>query len=191
MNAAPAPKNVKPSFPWLAPLPASIACLMLSVILVGGYWFSNRKVSEKLVGRVRLAISERRFDDARPILVEWKSQWPADPEPYYLQGKIAVAEDRPKEAMEAIQKAFDLGIDSERIRILQAIILARSGKFEQAEAPLRKAFDAATGPEPDIDEALARVYLGTFRLLNAATVIDRWTKDAPGDARPYLWRIEE
>lgn len=190
MKATPITKNENSSHRWLKPLIVSIASLILVAVLAGGYWLGSRMVSEYRAGRARLAIVERRFDDARLILTKWKSQWPRDPEPYYLQAKIDVAEDHPKEALVSCEKAIELGIDIERIHVLQAIIFARSGNFERAEASLRKAFDGATGPEPDIDEALARVYLGTFRLVDAATVIDRWTKDAPEDARPYLWRIE-
>ena len=29
--------------------------------------------------------------------------------------------------------------------------------------------------------------LGTYRLGEARLVIDRWMRDAPADARPYLW----
>jgi tetratricopeptide (TPR) repeat protein len=37
---------------------------------------------------------------------------------------------------------------------------------------------------------LARSYLGAFRLAEAAAVLDRWSRQAPQDARPYLLRTE-
>ena len=38
--------------------------------------------------------------------------------------------------------------------------------------------------------ALVRIYLGSFRLADAGTVLDRWAHDVPRDARPYLLRTE-
>ena len=39
-------------------------------------------------------------------------------------------------------------------------------------------------------EALARLYLESFRLNDAAAVLDRWMRDAPNDAAPYLLQAE-
>jgi tetratricopeptide (TPR) repeat protein len=50
--------------------------------------------------------------------------------------------------------------------------------------------ESAEQPDPEADEALARVYLQSYQMQRAAIVLDRWMKEAPDDARPYLWRTE-
>ena len=60
----------------------------------------------------------------------------------------------------------------------------------EAEPVLRRILEASRTPDPEAAEALARVYLETYRFHEAAAVIDRWIRDAPDDAKPYLWRTE-
>jgi tetratricopeptide (TPR) repeat protein len=45
-------------------------------------------------------------------------------------------------------------------------------------------------PDPGVDEALARLYLKSYRLARARAVIERWIQDAPNDGRPLLWLTE-
>ena len=49
---------------------------------------------------------------------------------------------------------------------------------------------ASAAPDPEADEALARIFLESYRLEPAARVIERWIRDAPRDGKPYLWLTE-
>ena len=62
--------------------------------------------------------------------------------------------------------------------------------MSEAEPLLRRALDSSPNPDPDVAEALTRLYLGTFRLGEAAAVLDRWHREVPDDARPYLLQTE-
>ena len=73
---------------------------------------------------------------------------------------------------------------------LGGLLLARTNQTSKAEPFLRRAFDERVGPDPEVALALVRIYLGSFRLADAGTVLDRWARDVPGDARPYLLRTE-
>jgi len=70
------------------------------------------------------------------------------------------------------------------------MINARLGRHAEAEPVLRQAFQDAQAPDPQLDDALARVYLETFDLVRAAWVLDRFVREAPEDPKPHLWRAE-
>src|SRR5206468_90013 len=87
-------------------------------------------------------------------------------------------------------RAGALGYPPEAIGRLRGLVLARAGRPEAAEPLLRSAWEHARGPDPEVAEALARIYLETFRLDRAAAVLDRWAREVPADPRPCLWRTE-
>jgi Flp pilus assembly protein TadD len=73
---------------------------------------------------------------------------------------------------------------------LRGLLLARTHQTTQAEPVLQQAMDRPDRVDPDVAEALARIYLGEFRLSRAAGVLDRWTRDWPDDARPFFLQTE-
>jgi tetratricopeptide (TPR) repeat protein len=83
-----------------------------------------------------------------------------------------------------------MGHPRESLARLRGLALARTNQTSQAEPLLRQAFDESRTVDPEVAEALARIYLGTFRLTAAGSVLDRWIREAAGDARPYLLRTE-
>ncbi|HEV3120745.1 MAG TPA: tetratricopeptide repeat protein, partial [Isosphaeraceae bacterium] len=83
-----------------------------------------------------------------------------------------------------------LGFPSDQIGRLHAIVLSRVGRYAEAEPILLGALAETREPDPEVEEALARVYLETYRLKQAEQVIRRWMIDAPADATPYLWLTE-
>jgi predicted Zn-dependent protease len=153
------------------------------------YGFGVRRV-EAVARQARSAVAERRLDQARQRLDEWIALRPRAAEPYYLRALVEVIADRPRPALDALRQALDRGYDKGACEILYAVLLARGGKHNEAEPVLRAALDRGSGPHPEVEEALARIYLASFRLNAAAEAIDRWLKDAPDDPRPYLWRNE-
>jgi Flp pilus assembly protein TadD len=64
------------------------------------------------------------------------------------------------------------------------------GRHEEAEALLRPLLATSTAPDSEADEALARSALETFRFGAASEAIERWRRDAPHAAKPYLWRAD-
>jgi tetratricopeptide (TPR) repeat protein len=146
----------------------------------------SRTEAERLA--VRQALAARRFDVARQILERWIDRRPGAGEPYHLLAKLEMAQDRPGPALEAMGRASALGYPAEPLNVLRAVLEARGGNYKNAEPILRRAFAEGHGPEPEVDEELARIFLADYRFAQAAEVIARWMKDAPGDPRPYLWR---
>lgn len=72
----------------------------------------------------------------------------------------------------------------------RALALVAQGRFAEAEAPLVRIVNDLDRVDPEADEALARVFLQTYKLDLAARVLRKWMRDAPEDARPYLWHTE-
>ena len=87
-------------------------------------------------------------------------------------------------------RARELGYDWAPLARLRGLLLARANQPSEAEPLLRQAFDGSHKADPEVANALARLYLGTFRLGEAAAILDRWSREVPGDARPYLLQTE-
>jgi Flp pilus assembly protein TadD len=87
-------------------------------------------------------------------------------------------------------RARDLGYPDAKLERVLAIWLARIGRFAEAEPILTRFYGEQAGSDPAVDEALARIYLKTYRLSRAKAAIRRWMDDAPTDGRPFLWLTE-
>jgi tetratricopeptide (TPR) repeat protein len=138
----------------------------------------------------RQAFAARDFVQARLITQAWLEARPTSGEAHYYRARLALVEDRPRDAVEAMQEAKKQGFDEESLRCLRAILQARTGQFGSAEPVLRQAYDREVEPRPEIACELARVYLKTFRLSEAARVIERWQTLDQSDPRPYMWSNE-
>ena len=138
----------------------------------------------------REAVAGRRVDEARGLLDRWDDLGPRGGEPDYYRALLEVQADRPVEALDALRRSLDRGHPEEPLMILHAVLLARSGRLEQAEPVLIRAFDGEAEPRAEVAEALSLIYLKTFRLAGAARVLESWMKVAPEDPRPYLRRNE-
>lgn len=144
---------------------------------------SRRKAEE-----VRVLLAARRYDEAERRIETWAAAAPRDGQADYYRALLELKRDRPVEALEAMRRALDHGYPRESVDILHAIILARAGKFQEAEPRLLPAFVQRAEPAAEIAEGMARIYLGTYRLGEASQALERWMAVAPRDARPYLWR---
>ena len=133
---------------------------------------------------------EGRYDRAEEALGRWLSASPGSVEAHLLKGRVAVARNRLAEAAGELKLAISLGGKPDDLLLLRALIAAKAGRHIEAEPALRRAFDEAREPDRQVDEALGRVYLETYDLKRAASVLDRWADDFPDDARPHLWRAE-
>ncbi len=168
------------------------AVLVLTLALVASAlpWLRHGREVERDAEIVRQAIALGRFDRARDPLDRWLRARPGSAEAHAMLGQVALADGDLAEVTRCMNQARTLGWPREKLERLHAITLARIGRHAEAEAILTRARRPRSEPDPMIDEALARVYLKTYRLGEARDVIRRWMEQAPGDARPYLWLTE-
>jgi tetratricopeptide (TPR) repeat protein len=140
--------------------------------------------------RVSAAISEGRLDDAASLLDPWVERQPNSPAAQALLGRLLLAREKPQEALAAFSRAQSLGHPQEALEGPVGVILARSGRHADAEPHLLRARERSTVPDPDIEEALARVFMDSFRFGPALDAVGRWIEAAPHAATPWIWRAE-
>ncbi len=136
------------------------------------------------------AVAERKYDLAQSYLDKMLASDPKSASAYYLKAELEIARDRPDEAMSGMRKALELGYANPPIEVLRAILLARAGKFQEAEPILIQAYSKGESPKAGIAEGLSRIFLGRLRLAEASKAIEAWMQADPLDDRPYLWRNE-
>lgn len=172
-------------WPWVL-----AGAALATLAIVSGFLYRSRLQAKAEARAVEGALAARRFDEARRRIESLAAGPRQKGEADYYRAWLEVALDRPAEAMASIRKAIDAGYPREPVMVLRAVLQARAGQFDEAEPLLRRASERYAEPRPEIAEALARIYLATFRFADAARQLDRWAEAAPEDARPYLWRNE-
>ncbi len=136
----------------------------------------------------RTALAAGRFEDARPILERWVELRPGSAEAHYLRARVALALGRRDDLSESMRLAQKLGLSADQLALLRALVDVQFGRYVQAREPLRREFDRAETPDPQLDEGLARVYMETYDFPNALKVLERWIRDAPDHPEPHVWR---
>lgn len=154
------------------------------------YFLYFRSVRAERAEKARTAVVAGRYGEADALLTAWLRAEPDSPEAVFLQGRVAVARGGLPEAAEAVKRLQALGADPAEIRLLHALLSAKAGRVADALPVLRRAADESTRPDRLLGELLAKSYLETFDLTNAAAVLDRWASDFPDDPKPHLWRAE-
>ncbi len=138
----------------------------------------------------RRALAEGRLDEAAAALERWLDASPDSPEAHYFKARLAWKRQDPGTVHDEIERARALGYSQVQMAGLMGLLMARTNQSAAAEPYLREAIDNGRPLDPEVAEALARIYLGTFRLNEAGSVLDRWARAVPADARPYLLRTE-
>ncbi len=169
-----------------------LAGLMLAGALI---WPIAAKVRDhRAVARAaeaaRAAIVSGRFRDAAAPLACYLKARPESAEAHALAAQLALEKGKLDEVTDELNRARALGYPQPKLERLHAVTLARIGRYAEAEPILVRLFEGSSGPDPVVDEALARLYLMTYRLQQAEQVIRRWIDDAPRDGRPFLWLTE-
>ena len=182
-------KQRRPCLWWRVRWPLGIAIVLA---LIGGtiVWLRGRRAVELEAQAVRSALAAGRPSAAREPLLRWVRARPASAEAHALMAELALAEDRMDDVKPAFEKARSLGYPEAKLERLRAIWYVRIGRYAEAEPILARLWTEAETPDAVIDEALARIYLKTYRLARARAVIRRWIEDAPTDGRPFLWLTE-
>jgi tetratricopeptide (TPR) repeat protein len=174
-----------------AVLVAATALLLVVILAVVSYIrVQDRRRAAELARTVMEALEARRLDEAGERVERWAARRPRDIEPDYLRARLAVERNDSASALAAIRRAHLRGYPEAPLTVLSAVLQARAGQYEAAEPVLRRALASSTAPRAAIAEGLTRIYLGTFRLTEAARTVDQWMEASPGDARPYLCRNE-
>ncbi len=163
---------------------------ILATGLLAGYAGYRSFQTEQLAAPVRRAFAEARFEEAREPLRHWIEARPTSGEAQYYRAWLGLVDDRPNETATAFRRAADLGYDRRPLEIIRAIYQARAHQTQAAEPILLKAFEEQSEPRAEVARELARIYLETYRLTQAAPAIERYRELRPSDPQPYLWRIE-
>lgn len=139
---------------------------------------------------VAVAFAAGRLDEAKAQLEFWRRRRPRAVEPILWRCRLAIREGRNDDAVAAWNEARQRGGNGPELALLGAILQVRAAKYSEAEPVLRGAWQRAPTFDRDLGEALARLYLETFRLGSAREVLDRWAEAVPDDPKPWLWRAE-
>jgi tetratricopeptide (TPR) repeat protein len=137
-----------------------------------------------------LALEQGRIDEAAAALERWLRSAPDSADAHYLKARIAWIQNDPSTVDRELTQAERLGYSWNQLARLRGLLLARGSQKSEAEAMLRWQFNHSSKPDSEVAEALARLYLGTYRLGDAAAVLDRWMREVPSDARPYLLQAD-
>lgn len=169
-----------------------LGAVVVIIAMLGGAALLARDgiLVERKARLARRALADGRLSEARQLIDRWLRVQPRSPEAHFLKARVALAEGDSEEVSRQLTQARELGYSRFQLERIDAIIKAHSGKYTEAEPVLARVFRQAEEPDPEVDEALALVYLRTYRLSQAQRVLDRWIRDAPNDAKPYLWYTE-
>jgi Tfp pilus assembly protein PilF len=161
------------------------------VVLAGAGWFVYGRIAvERDAADARLAVAAGRFEKAVEPLTRWLDAQPSSAEAHYLKARLALARKDGKEAAAELAVAQSLGYPQIEIDRIDGLVKAGNNRSEEAEPLLAGVFNQASAPDPEVDEALTRIYLQSYKLQQAARVLARWMRDAPRDPKPYLWHTE-
>jgi predicted Zn-dependent protease len=172
--------------PWRVALAGAGAILFV----LGARWIYQELTYGRAARAASRAVAEGRWQEAREPLGRWLRAQPESAEANFLLAKVWFHENRLSDALKALDRARHNGYSELPVDRLRGLTLARAGRSTEAVSLLRRAWEAARTPDPELDQALAKVYLETFHLGAAAEVIERWIRDAPADPKPFLWRSE-
>jgi Flp pilus assembly protein TadD len=86
---------------------------------------------------------------------------------------------QPDKAIESLNRAVAISPDSINGQLWLGIVLTRSGKHAEAEAPLKKALQLGGNQIPDVHMYLAQVYSNTKRYKEAADELEIFLKVDP------------
>jgi predicted Zn-dependent protease len=160
-------------------------------LLAGVILLSRREIATRLDAQaVRLAVDAGRHSEASGPLRRLLEARPDDAEAHYLKARVMLGLGHPEETLTELERARSLNYPVTLVEGLRGIVLARTGRYAEAEPLLLRLSEESPKLDPEVEEALTRTYLATFQFTPALAAIDRWIRAAPGDPRPYLWRTE-
>ena len=177
---------------WRRGRPIVLSALVATAGIVVLWFFLGRaRALEFQEARVaRAAIAAGRFDAARAPLARWLAAQPRSAEAHVVSAELALADGDLARVTRELNAARDLGCPRDALERVHVLVLVRLKRFAEAEPLIERQRALSNHPDPALDEALARFYLGTYRMPQAEVVLLRWAREAPGDGRPFLWLTE-
>jgi tetratricopeptide (TPR) repeat protein len=158
-------------------------------------WVLALKIQEYLrvdrdAGAARAAVLAGKFYDAREPATRWLRARPNSADAHLIMAQLALEEGDLGKVTDELNRAQSLGYPKAGLDRVHAITLARMGRYAEAEPILTQLYHPETTPDAAVAQALARVYMMTYRLRQAESAIRQWMSAAPRDGRPYLWLTE-
>ncbi|MDR3622938.1 MAG: tetratricopeptide repeat protein [Paludisphaera borealis] len=150
---------------------------------------SHEAAREREKAAATAALSQGKFDAAATHLNRWLAIDPRSAEAHALSAQVALETGDLGRVSSELNEARALGFPEPGLERVHALVLARMGRFGEAEPILTREL-ARTPDAAAVLEALALVYLKTYRLHDAEALITRWMRVQPDAARPYVWRAE-
>ena len=138
----------------------------------------------------RRAFAERRYEAGPRTPEELARSAPSLGGGPLLPGLAGPGGQPPGRGRDEAARRQELGFDRYALEVLQAIYQSRGGRINDAEPMLRRAYDRIGGARAEVARELARIYLTTYRLTQAAEVVERYRALMPADPQPYLWSTE-
>jgi len=167
-----------------------LVAVVFTMASLAAVWLYVQMADRRDAQTVRHALEQGQLDKASRVLEHWLGNRPQAAEAYYLKARLAWARNDLPTAQQGLARARALGYPVGQLLELRGLLLARTNQTAEAEPLLRKAAETARQIDPDVAEALVRIYLGEFRLRRAAEILDRWLREWPDDARPYFLQTE-
>ena len=154
-------------------------------------FFGWRTISDQSRTKaIVVAIDNRDFPAAEQRIAEFQRAHPDSAEAEYLRARLAMQKDEPGNVLIHLKNARDLGYPEPPMNRLVGLIHAKAKRPGKAEPLLVSSWDQNSEPDPDVADALCRIYVESFRFKPALAVIDRWLSESPKDVRALLWRAE-
>ncbi len=135
-------------------------------------------------------LEQGHYNEAAIALGRWLEHSPDSAEAHYLKARLAWTQNKLRVVEDELTRAEELGYPEQQLAGLKGMLLARGTKKTEAEPLLRYELDASQGANREVAECLVRLYMASFRLKDAAAVLERWMRSAPEDAGPYLLQAE-
>ena len=102
----------------------------------------------------------------------------------YQAGLAALRRGEFETSYRELDRARALGHDGAKLERAGGLLFASVGRDDEAEPLLTSAWTASNRRDPEVAEALGRIYLKTSRLPEAIALLRKWAEAAPGDPRP-------
>ena len=161
-----------------------LGVLAVFVAGAGVYWWRAGGFAFREARAIGLAIDRGQVDEANLAVERWLKSSPDSADAHYLKARIAwIQNDLATVEME-LASAESLGYSWAQLARLRGLLLVGRNLKSEAEPMLRWQFDNSSKPDSEVADALARLYMETFRLEEAASVLERWMHQAPADAPP-------
>ena len=84
------------------------------------------------ISRIHILLDTKKYNEAKKLINECLADYPDSADLYALISRIALAENDPKKAMQAIETAISLDADTAEFHYLKAVILGDQAQLEKA-----------------------------------------------------------